>query len=49
MKVRLCIVALLAVGIVTALVLFFEINGARTADAFDGVLVWNEQTGKILL
>ena len=43
MKVRICLMALLTVGIVTALVLFFEQRGARTADVFDGVLVWKEQ------
>ena len=49
MKVRICLMALLTVGIITALVLFFEQRGARTADVFDGVLVWKEQAEDILM
>lgn len=49
MKVKLCLMALLTIGIVTALVLFFEQHGARTADVLDGVLVWKEKAGDILM
>ena len=39
MKKRICLVALLTVGIVAGLILFFEKYDASTTEVFDGVLV----------
>lgn len=40
MKWKICMMTLLTIGIVAALVLFFEQREARTADVFDGILIY---------
>ncbi|MBQ3602162.1 MAG: hypothetical protein II992_13360 [Lachnospiraceae bacterium] len=49
MKIRICLVTLVAIAIIVCLVMFFEQRGSRTADVFDGVLVWSEDTGKYFI
>lgn len=49
MKARICFVTLLTICIVIALVLLFEQYGAKTADVFDGILVWKENAEKIFI
>ena len=49
MKTKICFVTLLTIGIVTALLLFFEQTNSKTADAFDGVFVYKEILPKIRL
>lgn len=43
MKWKLCMMTLLTIGIVAALVFFFEQREARTADVFEGILIYIEQ------
>lgn len=40
MKERICFVTLLTIGIVAALIIFFEKRDNQSTDAFDGVLVY---------
>lgn len=49
MKAKICIAAVVTICIVTALVLLFEQYGAKTADVFDGILVWKENIGKVFV
>lgn len=49
MKVKICLAAVFTICIVTALVLLFEQYGAKTADVFDGILVWKENIEKIFI
>ena len=49
MKFKICLAAVAAIGIIIFLVMFFEQRGSRTADVFDGVLVWSEDVGKYLI
>ena len=48
MKERICFVTLLTIGIVAALIIFFEKRDNQSTDAFDGVLVYESVMEKEL-
>lgn len=48
MKERICFVTLLTIGIVAALIIFFEKRDKQSTDAFDGVLVYESVMEKEL-
>lgn len=49
MKAKICFVTVLTICIVAALVLLFEQYGAKTADVFDGILVWKENIERVFI
>ena len=48
MKERICFLTLLTIGIVAALIIFFEKRDNQSTDAFDGVLVYESVMEKEL-
>ncbi|MBD5090078.1 MAG: hypothetical protein HDT30_14950 [Clostridiales bacterium] len=49
MKAKICFVTVLTICIVAALVFLFEQYGTKTADVFDGILIWKENIERVLI